>query len=163
MRKYFNCCQLKLLKISIKKIEKRREYVRNYQKSDKFKENRKKRILVKRKLSLITINDKSYGAPILSCGCKGGNLYKICSTKRCKCRSSNTGCNETCIAANFDITLVWFLDKNCGIPYYLLLLSILHFIGYHSLHCRVVVIPTLIVYIILMQLTSSSLEIRVYS
>ena len=95
----FNLMQLEAnerLAVSISRIEKRRKYVINYQKSATYKENRRKRLLAKRKLSLISNNDKSYGTVLSFCYCQGGKSLECCSTRRCKCNQTGVSCNEKC-------------------------------------------------------------------
>ena len=97
--KIFGVFQIKLKEhanLTMLKLERRREYVKKYQRSKAFKEARRLRLLGKRKLSLISKNDQSYGTVLAYCNCKGGKKHGCCGTKRCKCKQSAIGCNEKC-------------------------------------------------------------------
>ena len=83
-------------RVAMMRIERRMKYIQAYQKSDTFKANRRKRLLAKRKMSLVSTTDGSYGLVLSYCSCKGGKRYASCSTRRCKCTQNNLKCNEKC-------------------------------------------------------------------
>ena len=88
LKKEINKSKKKIEKEVINKMIKRKSYIKDYQRGDKYKEQRRKRY-VKRKA--IEIKDNSYKKNT-RCSCK----VNQCITLRCGCFKINNECNELC-------------------------------------------------------------------
>lgn len=76
------------------KIIKRRQYLREYQRGEKYKQTRKKKIMEKRAQKEKEGRDKSYGP--VSCNCKTTR----CGTNRCSCTKTGRICSIECKCIN---------------------------------------------------------------